>query len=286
MRKTWIVLAVTIIAVSGAAYAMVQRGGQVTKHSASPSSAVTSPLPDPSPSPGGCVTSAPSASCGPYRYPPISWNNGYNTNVGNNMWGCGSGNCGPQTVIAYNPGNWSVTSNQPAGNTAVLTYPNVQQIFAKWDGSGNVALTGFSSITSEFAEAMNSNSGTDAEAAYDIWLSGTSHNEVMIWVDNAGRGNGGATLYKHATIGGQAFTVYTYGSGEIIVSLDHNETSGTVDILTTLRWLQAQGLVSSSAGLGQVDFGWEICSTGGKPERFTVSRYKITSTCVTSGCTG
>jgi hypothetical protein len=232
------------------------------------------------------MTSAASGSCGPYPYPSISWSNGYNTNVGNNMWACGTGNCGAQTVTADNPGNWSVTSSQPAGNTAVLTYPDIQQVFAKWDGSGNVALSGFSSITSDFAEAMNGHSGTDAEAAYDIWLSGTSHSEVMIWVDNVGRGNGGATLYGHATIAGQAFTVYTYGSGEIIVSLDRSERSGTVDILATLRWLQAHRLVSSSATLGQVDFGWEICSTGGRPETFTVSKYRLTSTCVTSGCMG
>lgn len=299
MRKAWIVLAFMLIVIPGAAYAIIRWSSQATtsSHSQSASMAPHSPSSDrsatmtphslsPSPSGTACVTSAPNGSCGPYSYPLISWSNGYNTNVGNNMWSCGSGNCGPQTVTAYNPGNWSVTSNQRAGNTGVLTYPNVQQVFGRWDGKGDVALSEFSSITSEFAEEMNSNRGTVAEAGYDIWLSGASHKEVMIWVDNVGRGNGGATLYGHATFRGQAFTVYTYGSGEIIVSLDKNETSGTVDLLATLRWLQAHGLVSSSAALGQVDFGWEICSTGGRPETFTISKYSLTSTCATSRCTG
>ena len=80
--------------------------------------------------------------------------------------------------------------------------------------------------------------------------------------------------------------MYTYGSGEIIVSLDQNETSGTVDILKTLQWLQARGMVSSAATLGQVDFGWEICSTGGRPETFTISKYSLKSTCIASGCQG
>jgi len=81
--------------------------------------------------------------------------------------------------------------------------------------------------------------------------------------------------------------VYQYGSGEIIFSLNHNEQSGTVDILATLKWLQSHGRVSAGAGLGQVDFGFEICSTGGKPEKFAVSRYTLTSTCGSAGgCSG
>jgi hypothetical protein len=285
MRKVWIALTVTLVVIVGVVYVITIQGpGQAAKDNPNPSRATTFHLPAPPPHATACVTSAPSGSCGPYKYPPISWNNGYNTNIGNNMWSCGAGNCGHQAVRAYSPGNWSVTSTQPAGNTAVLTYPDVQQVFGKWDGRGNVALGGFSSITSDFAEVMQGGSGTDAEAAYDIWLSGTPHNEVMIWVDNVGRGNGGAIRYGHAKIAGQGFTVYTYGSGEIIVSLDKNETSGTVDILSTLRWLQAQRLLSSSAALGQVDFGWEICSTGGRPETFAVSKYSLTSRCVKSGC--
>jgi hypothetical protein len=287
MRRLWIALVVMLIAVSGVAYAItIQRTGRDT--AASPNSSPVTPfhLPSPPASAKVCVTSAPSGSCGPYSYHAISWSNGYNTNIGNNMWSCGNGNCGSQKVSAYTPGNWSVTSTQPAGNTAVLTYPNVQQVFAKWDGSGDVALSRFASITSDFTEAMQGGSGTDAEAAYDIWLSGTTHHEVMIWVDNVGRGDGGASRYGHMTIARQGFTVYTYGAGEIIVSLDRNETSGTVNILATLRWLQAQRLVSPSAALAQVDFGWEICSTGGRPEMFAVSKYHLASKCVTSGCMG
>jgi Glycosyl hydrolase family 12 len=286
MRKVWVALAVTLAVVAGVVYAVtIQRTGQVATNDPSSSPATPFHLPSPPPSAKACVTSAPSGACGPYKYSSITWNNGYNTNVGNNMWGCGNGNCGAQKVNAYNPGNWSVTSTQPAGNTAVLTYPDIQQVFAKWDGSGDVAVRRFASITSDFAEAMQGGSGTDAEAAYDIWLSGTTRHEVMIWVDNVGRGNGGASRYGHVTIAGQGFTVYTYGS-EIIVSLDKNETSGTVDILATLRWLQTQRLVSSSAALAQVDFGWEICSTGGRPEMFAVSKYNLTSKCVATGCMG
>src|SRR5215472_7259993 len=76
-------------------------------------------------------------SCGPYTYAQITNSNGYNTYVGNQLWGCGTpGSCGPETLTAYNPGLWSTTSTQAAGNTAVLTYPDVQQLFNDWDGTG------------------------------------------------------------------------------------------------------------------------------------------------------
>jgi len=263
-------------------------GGAVLPPAASPDS-TPGPGSSPGPSPAGaaCVTSVGDGNCGPYGYRPISNSNGFTTYVANNMWACGDGSCGPQILTAYHPGNWSVMSTQASGNTAVLTYPNVQQVFTKTSNT-DPAVSAFASITSDFTETMSPQAGTDAEAAYDLWLSNTSGpNEVMIWVDNVGRGSGGARQIGAATIGGQAFTVYQYGDGEIIFSLNQNVQSGTVDILATLKWLQGHGLVSAGARLGQVDFGFEICSTGGKPEKFAVSRYTLASTCgPAGGCFG
>jgi hypothetical protein len=225
-----------------------------------------------------CTTSAPQGTCGPYHYRQITKSDGFNTYVANNKWGCGNPDqCGLQTVRARTPGDWQVTSNQATGNTAVLTYPDVQQLFTRTSGK-NPPLATFSKINSHFAEAMHANAKTDAEAAYDIWLSATSGpNEVMVWVDNHGRGSGGARRVGRATISGQRFTVYEYGTGEIIFSLNHNEHVGTVHILTTLRWLQHHKFVSKGARIGQVDFGWEICSTGHRPETFTISKYTLRS---------
>src|SRR5713101_2170777 len=99
--------------------------------SAAPSSTVTS-----TPSGAPCVTSELSGTCGPYDDVGISNASGYNTYVGNNMWACGSvqpgkpgADCGVQTVSAHDPGNWNVVSDQAAGNTGVLTYPDIQQVF-------------------------------------------------------------------------------------------------------------------------------------------------------------
>jgi len=235
----------------------------------------------------GCTTSAPSGTCGPYAYSPISNSNGYNTFTGNNCWADPS--C-PQTLTSSGPDHWSVSAKEPAGNTGVRTYPDVQQLFSDWCGTywNNCATMTDTPISvlhllrSTFTENMHATAGTIAEAGYDIWLSDTpGSDEIMVWVDNARRGTGGAAVIGHATIFGQPFTVLQYGGkgGEIIFSLNHNEQTGTVHILATLRWLQSHGYVPAGATVGQVDFGWEICSTGGRPETFTVSAYTLRSVC-------
>jgi hypothetical protein len=222
-----------------------------------------------------CVTSSPSGVCGAYDYSKITNSNGYNTYVENNCWADPS--C-KQTVSANNPGDWQVVSTEPAGNTGVRTYPNIQQLFNDWcAGTWNTCanmtdtpINVLSALTSTYTEITPHNSATIGQFAWDIWLDSTSGpNEIMVWVDNSNRGDGGATKLATATIAGQDWTLYQYGSGEIIWSLGVNtfaqQGSGTVDLLALLNDLQTRGIVSAGATIGQIDAGWEICSTGGGP---------------------
>jgi hypothetical protein len=273
----------------------------------SPSSSSGSPKasssPSHSPSPGSssgssggssatgaaCVTAGLSGTCGPYTDPSITDADGFNTDVANNMWGCGAvqpgqpgAYCGVETVTANGPADWSVTSNQKAGNTGVLSYPDVAQVFTL-SSDTDPPISAFSSVTSSFAETMNATAGTDAEAAYDIWAdNGSAVEEIMIWVDNHGQTPAGNDT-KSVTIGGTTYEFWN--AGDTVSFVRSNEQSGTVDILAVLHWLQSNGYLSASADLGQVDFGWEICSTGGVPETFTVSGYTLVDTC-SSVCTG
>jgi hypothetical protein len=201
------------------------------------------------------------------------------------MWAAG-GSGMTQILTAVDPGTWNVVAKAPAGNTAVLSYPNTQQLFNNWNGSGwngggtqtDTPISRLEQLMSTFAENMNANPRTNAEAAYDIWLSSTSGpDEIMIWIDNANRGTGGASQLGTATFGEQNWTLLQYHGGEVIWSLNASEQSGTVDILAMLRALQSRGLVSPGAAISQVDFGFEICSTGGVPEMFSVSHYALTA---------
>jgi hypothetical protein len=179
-----------------------------------------------------------------------------------------------QTLTSYGPGDWQAVANMPAGNTAIVSYPDVQQLY------NDVKLSTYTSMTSSFTENMNATSSTVGEAAWDIWLNNWNY-EIMIWVDNYGQdiANSGDVLLGTTSIGGQTWDVYRngpLGSGEeLIVALDHNEQTGTVDIMSTLNYLSQHGWLPASPTLTSVDFGAEFASTGGKNETFQVSNYTI-----------
>jgi hypothetical protein len=61
----------------------------------------------------------------------------------------------------------------------------------------------------------------------------------------------------------------------LIGSRDRNAGTGTVHILAMLRWLVRHHYESAGTRVGQIDFGWEICSTGGVAETFKVTDYTL-----------
>jgi hypothetical protein len=120
---------------------------------------------------------------------------------------------------------------------------------------------------------MNATAKTNAQAAWDIW---TSSGELMIWVDTTPlRGSGGADKRGIGTLSGHPFTFYVYGSSLPIIKLDENLPAGTIDLLAALKYFQAQGFLAANGTVLQINFGWEVCSTGGVPETFKLTEYSI-----------
>ena len=222
---------------------------------------------------GICVTSAEKGSCGPYRYSDITQSNGQSTYVGQNVWNPITG--WHQTLQSRNPGNWSVTANMPAGNTAVVSFPNVGQQYYYSN-----TLADFRSIYSSFAESMHAVRGTSAEAAFDIWLNDWN-NEVMIQHHIINRGS--CPAQATATFGGaggvpvQRWNLCKYGSELIWQLTGRGEASGRVNILAMLTWLVSHGYLPHRSGLTDISYGFEICSTGGHAETFSVSRFTISA---------
>jgi hypothetical protein len=271
---------------------------------AATSPAATSPAATSPSGPGTpCVTSSPSGNCGPYVYAGNTNSNGYNTYVGNNCWADPS--CA-QTITVTNPGNWQVTSIQPAGNGSVRTAPEIGQQFNNWCSNGKSTWSNFvpngcpsadtpisalSQLTSSYAESTPHNPQTIAQWAWDNWLSNDAGyaDEVMVWVDNNGRCNSGSfgtQVHAPVTIAGQEWTPHQYpNSREFIWSLDGpggvgtcaQQASGTVDLLALLKWMQANGFAAPGAAISLIDGTWEICSTGGAPETFRVASYSVTA---------
>src|SRR5215469_8130965 len=234
-----------------------------------PGPTATSPPPSPRSTGPVCVTSKAMGQCGPYAYPANTASSGYNTYVGQDVWHPIPG--WSQTLHATDPGNWHVTANMPAGNTAVVSYPSNGQ-----GSSGNGTaprISSYSSLTSTFAEDMHSGSGTDAEAAYDIWT--VAGDEIMIQHDFSAlrpRCSAAAGDPVLATVGFaepgtgtiQDWKFCEYGS-ERIWQFAGNEQSGSVDIRAMLTWVMNKGYLPKNSELGLVGYGFEICSTGGHP---------------------
>ena len=233
----------------------------------------------PAPSRAAASTTAPSAAT------PASWawcssaRSGEQTmpdsrfDLFNNEWNT-SANPGPQTICGNSESNWEVTSNQRAGNTAVLTYPSVQ---VNYNSQNGYALSRFSSMTSSWAEQMPSVSGLDAEAAYDIWVNDLNK-EVMVWVDNHGQTPAGSKVATYSVSGATWDLYVTSDNSYMAFVREGNAGSGSIDLFTLLKDLEGRGLLSSSDTLWQVNFGFEICSTGGRQASFSVTNYSLNST--------
>lgn len=69
------------------------------------------------------------------------------------------------------------------------------------------------------------------------------------------------------------------GHNPVTLVRKSNATTGSVDLRSLLRWLQSAGY-STQTGVNQIDFGFELCSTSGQAETFTVTGYTLDATCV------
>jgi hypothetical protein len=225
-----------------------------------------------------CATSSPTGNCGPYHASYMWLSDGYNTYVANNCWADPS--C-KQTVTATSPAHWSVTSTELYGNScpAVRTYPTVYQLTDNTH-SVNFPISKLRALFSHYNETSPPRRGS-FEAAYDLWLSnfGGGSQEIMIWVDTRHRSVGSyGTLRAAVNFNGAVYRIYTGAKGTnhaIFFVRQQNATSSRVAILAMMIWLQSHGYLARTAGFGQIDFGFEICSTGRGPETFTVNNYTL-----------
>ena len=55
-----------------------------------------------------------------------------------------------------------------------------------------------------------------------------------------------------------------------------NEQAGSVDILAMFKWMEANGYLPATDLFGEVDYGWEVLSTGGQPQPFHLSGFSLT----------
>jgi Glycosyl hydrolase family 12 len=180
------------------------------------------------------------------------------------------GDQGPSQICGNSGSSWAVAENMPTGKTNVTTYPAVQKNYAH-----DVPVFGahpLHLVLSTYHESLGANKNSDLEAAYDIWSPGNAQ-EIMLWVDNHGQRPAG-TYVSNIVSGGHTWQLWRSGSTTSLVLL-HNQTSGTIHILSALITLKQLHIISEGFTLHQLDFGYEFCSTGGQNETAVTSEYSL-----------
>jgi hypothetical protein len=210
--------------------------------------------------------------------------------VNQDPWSSGQG---PQVLTASGFQDWSVTATDtdPADAPGeVLTFPDASFDYYQVNTAASsytappsqYDLNDITSLTSDFTESMPQLSNLNAEAAYDMWLNNWQ-TEVMVWVDTSpakdrNLADDGMTDVGTYTYGGQNFALWRKGSGITgfyIFLLDHNETSGTVDLKAMLETMISLQFIPATSPLTEIPFGWEISDTGGNPVTFSLSRFDV-----------
>jgi len=191
--------------------------------------------------------------------------------ITNDTWNASGFNI-TQTMYICNYNNWYVTAGNMSEAGGVKSYPNVHEDF-----NNDPPISSFKTITSTFASTSPRLGIYDA--AYDIWLNGQAV-EVMVWnesYDQTLNGlNPGGSKQTTVTLGGRSYDVYK-GNGYIAFKATTPFSSGTVDLLGIFKWITSQGWISSSATLGQIDYGIEFVSTNNQNATFKVTNFSITT---------
>lgn len=215
--------------------------------------------------------------------PEGTWQPGYGRwFIQNDAW---NGSHGPQSICASSYHYWAAYSKQPKGNTAVMTYPDSQEVFGTIAGLRNAPFNTFQAINSQFSITVPHGPGLSYNAAYDVWYGKgwDTTSEVMMWFYTVGVDMGGSRYLGQAHIYGQVFGVYKYDGDasnppEFVFRLNHNVTHGTAHIRLATQWLVDHGQMKANEGLTAIPFGFEIRSTGGVTKTFRVNSLSIHTT--------
>jgi Flp pilus assembly protein TadB len=211
--------------------------------------------------------------------PHATWSDeGYRLN--NNMTAAATP--GSQTIWAFSYRNWGVESNQSVtpGVTPipVKAFPYVGRRYPK-----HLTYAKLRFLRSGFRTLVVPAPGLHVAAAYKIWLDGHS-TEVTVQVNNHGLASVGRNIGQ-ITFYFSKFDVWQISKNHYAFTLKGPQLiNGNVHLLSALRWLvhhhppgSHSSYLSRHANLSEVDFGWEIASTGGTSQDFDVTGYSLSS---------
>lgn len=201
--------------------------------------------------------------------------------VDNNMWNA-DGYAVRQTLRACGPGRWRVTAKADNRRVdwQVKSYPNVHRDWHDWNTGAEPPLAGLRTIRARFRTTAPDRGIHDT--AFDVWLDGVPGvagvREVMIWTARRRLQPFGHIVQRGVHVAGRTWTLWSARGGDYLALVPRREfDDGTVRVLAVLRWLTRHGRLPADATLGQLGFGFEIVSTGGRPATFRLDRFALTA---------
>jgi hypothetical protein len=233
-----------------------------------------------------CTTSDVSGNCGPYSDPAV-----FRTANAADLVTQNDFSAIPQTLTATDSTTWTVAASTvgQGDQTSVKSYPATQVTYTTTADKPEPSATFGATLTSAWTDANPSGAGQDYEYAFDDWLANPANNswnndlEVMIWTDNHGQrpaGSDTGTVYTDAA--GTAWEVWTAGGASSVSPVStvsfvraSNAASGSIDRIGFYAYLQAHSLLASTYGVDQLNYGLEVCSTGGATQTYGVTGYTI-----------
>ena len=184
----------------------------------------------------------------------------------NDEWGSGHNT---QTLWVNSASNWGVDSTQPS-TSGVKAYANISKTVG-------TALNSLSSATSSFNESLPGSGNW--ESAYDIWLNGSGI-EIMVWTDKSGNVGPLGSSVGSVTLDGNTWTLYSGSNGTnptYSFVRSGNETSGTVNLLDLLKYLENTKGYYSNPTLSTIQYGFEISGTDNTQQDFTINGYSASA---------
>lgn len=218
-----------------------------------------------------------------------------------------------QTMYATDPGNWYVIDKFPAGQTEIWTYPNSDALYVNdpplvssfsylyssfgddmnenpdtdAEAAYDIWLNGYANEVMIWNDISNRGGPNyyggctpklSAQAVFGgshgvpkhLWNLAECGSELVWQLDQPSLELCGA---RDDQQGGQGFPQESVdvGTGSV-----YGITRGSVDVLAMLTWLMNNGYLPTTSTLTQLEYGFEIASTGGVNEKFQVTRWSVT----------
>ena len=101
--------------------------------------------------------------------------------------------------------------------------------------------------------------------------------EIMIWTENYRQSPVGDRVAAGLRFSGMTWDLYATDDNEYLAFIPSRPlTKGNLNLKAFLDYLVENGRVPANSTLGQICFGVEVVSTGGKPATFQFTDFSVT----------